>query len=258
MILRNRHRPEIGAIHKTHQRELLTLQEVLDDNLRTGVAETMIDENVFKSGDGGFLIHGNGHALASGQTISLDHNRSAMFTHISGGTLQIVERLILCGRNVVTFHQLLGEILGTLDLRGGLARTKRLDASSREIVDDALDKRHFRTDEHPVVAVVLHEINQRGMIGRVDLRGADAVKLHAWIARSHRDFADAAAAHKCMGDGMLACTGTNDQNLHVSSCCVPFGKILCSGKSSEIKGGWPLWLTPVYVFTAVRRRYRSS
>ena len=60
-----------------------------------------------------------------------------MFTHISGGTLQIVERLILCGRNVVTFHQLLGEILGTLDLRGGLARTKRLDASSREIVDDA-------------------------------------------------------------------------------------------------------------------------
>ena len=75
------------------------------------------------------------------------------------------------------------------------------------------------------------------MIGRVELRGADAVKLHAWIARSHCDFADAAAAHKCMGDGMLACTGTDDQNLHVSSCCVPFGKILCSGKSLEIKGG---------------------
>ena len=158
----------------------------------------------------------------------------------------------------MTFHQLLGKILGTLNLSGCLARTERLDAGSREIVDNALDQRHFRTDEHPVVAVVLYEINQCGMVGRVDLRGADAVKFHTRIARSHRDFADAAATHKRMSDGMLACAGTNDQNLHVSSCYVPFGKILCSGKSLEIKGGGRYGSPPIYVFTAVRRRYWSS
>ena len=35
------------------------------------------------------------------------------------------------------------------------------------------------------------------MIGRADLRDADAVKLHTWIARSHCDLADAARAAYC-------------------------------------------------------------
>ena len=182
MILRNRHRPEIGAVHKAHQREFLTLKEILDNHLRAGVAEAVVHENVLQSGDGGLLIHRHGHALACGQAIGLDDDRRAMLAHISGGTLQIVERLVLRGRNVVTFHKLLGEVLGTLDLRGGLVRAERLDAGGSEIVDDAFDKRHFRSDEHPIVTIVLHEIDERRMIGRVELRGADAVKLHARIA----------------------------------------------------------------------------
>ena len=241
MILRNRHRPEIGAVHKAHQREFLTLKEILDNHLRAGVAEAVVHENVLQSGDGGLLIHRHGHALACGQAIGLDDDRRAMLAHISGGTLQIVERLVLRGRNVVTFHKLLGEVLGTLDLRGGLVRAERLDAGGREIVDDAFDKRHFRSDEHPVVTIVLHEIDERRMIGRVELRGADAVKLHARIAWGHSDLADVAATHERVGDGMFTRTGTNDQNLHISSCCIPYGE---ECQSQEIISGVPVRLPP--------------
>ena len=71
MILRNRHRPEIGAVHKAHQREFLTLKEILDNHLRAGVAEAVVHENVLQSGDGGLLIYRHGHALACGQAIGL-------------------------------------------------------------------------------------------------------------------------------------------------------------------------------------------
>ena len=62
------------------------------------------------------------------------------------------------------------------------------------------------------------------MVGRVELRGANAVKLHTRIAWSHGDLADAATAHERVGDGVFACTGTNDQNLHFSSCKSLMGK----------------------------------
>lgn len=106
--------------------------------------------------------------------------------------------------------------------------------AGREIVDDAFDKRHFRSDEHPIVTIVLHEIDERRMIGRVELRGADAVKLHARIAWGHSDLADAAATHERVGDGMFTRTGTNDQNLHISSCCIPYGE---ECQSQEIISG---------------------
>ena len=221
VILRNRHRPEVGAVHEAHQREFLSFEEVFDNHFGTGVTETVIDENIFQSGNGGFLIHRNGHAFARSQTVSLDHDRGTMFAHVGCGTVQVVEGLILCGRNVVTFHKLLGEILGALDLGGGLIRAERLDAGCGEIVDDAFDQRHFRTDEYPVVVVVLHEFDQRGMVGRIELRSADAVQFHARIARGHGDLADTAATHQRVRDGVLARAGTDNQNLHISSYHCP-------------------------------------
>lgn len=79
------------------------------------------------------------------------------------------------------------------------------------------------------------------MIGRVELRGADAVKLHARIAWGHSDLADAAATHERVGDGMFTRTGTNDQNLHISSCCIPYGE---ECQSQEIISGVPVRLPP--------------
>ena len=48
VILGDGHRPEIGAVDKAHQGEFPAVQEVLDNDLGTGGAEAMVDEDVFE------------------------------------------------------------------------------------------------------------------------------------------------------------------------------------------------------------------
>ena len=134
------------------------------------------------------------------------------------GRGELVEGAVGGRRNAVAFHELLGEVLRTLDLRGGLARTEGLDAGFGEGVDDAVDERDLGADEDPVVIVVAHEIDERGLVRRRELQCADAVlELHARIAGGDGDLFDAAAAQQRVGDRVLARAGTDDQNLHVSS-----------------------------------------
>ncbi len=68
--------------HKAHERELLAVEEVLDDHLRAGRAEAVVHEDVVERGNRGVLIHRHGLALARGQAIGLDYDRRAMFLHI--------------------------------------------------------------------------------------------------------------------------------------------------------------------------------
>ena len=214
VVLGDRHRPEVGAVHEAHQRELLTLQEVLDHHLGAGRTETVIDEDVLQRVQRGGLVHRHRHALARRQAVRLDHNRRAMLAHVRLCRFELVEGAVLGGGDVVTRHQTLGEVLGALDLRGGLGRAERLDAGFLEIVDDALDQRHLGADEHPVVFVVLDEVDHRRVVRRVDPLGADAVELHARIAGGHSHLVDAAATQQRVGDGMFTGTRTDNQNLH--------------------------------------------
>ena len=211
VILGDRHRPEIGAVDEAHQGEFLTFQEVFDDDLGAGGAETMVDEDVFERTLSGVFVHGHGHALASGQTISLDDDRCAMLVHVSLSHVQVAERLIFGGRNVVTVHELLGEILGTLDLGGGLGRAERLDSGGGEVVHNAFDQRNLRAHEHPVVAIVLDEVDERGVVRLAQLCGADAVLEHARVAGGHGDLVDARRLEQCVGDGVLTRTGADNQ-----------------------------------------------
>ena len=57
--------------------------------LGAGGAETMVDEDVFERTLSGVFVHGHGHALASGQTISLDDDRCAMLVHVSLSHVQV-------------------------------------------------------------------------------------------------------------------------------------------------------------------------
>ena len=116
MVLRDRHGPEFGAVHEAHERELLSLQVILNHHTGAGGAETVVHENVVQRIQGRFDVHRHRDALAGGQTIGLDHDRRTMLVHIVGGAPKIVEGAV-CGRgNVVAFHQTLGEILRALDL----------------------------------------------------------------------------------------------------------------------------------------------
>ncbi len=191
----------------------MTFEEVFDDDFRAGRAETMIDEDVIQGVDGGFDIHGDGDALARGEAVGLDDDRRAVLLDVGLGRFEFLEGAVLGGGDVVACHELLGEVLGAFDLGGGLVRAERLDAGGFEIVDDAFDQRHFRSDEHPVVLVAAHEFDERGVVRQAALRGADAIELHAGIAGGDGHLVDAAAAHERVGDGVLTRAGTDDQNL---------------------------------------------
>ena len=178
----------------------------------------MVDEDVVERGDGRVLVHRDGHALAGGEPVRLDDDRRAMLMHIVDRRHELVECPVRGRRNVVARHELLREVLRPLDLRGGLARAERLDARFGERVDDAVDERHLGADEHPVIVVVAHKIDERGLIRRRELQCADALaEFHARVAGRDRDLFDAAAAQQRVGDRMFARAGTDDQNLHVSS-----------------------------------------
>ena len=211
VILGDRHRPEIGAVDKAHQGEFLAVQEVLDNDLGTGGAEAMVDEDVFECALGGVLVHGHGHALACRQTVGLDDNRGTVLVYVVLRHLEIAEGLVLGGRDVVSVHELLGEVLGAFNLGGGLGRAERLDAGGGEIVHDAFDQRDFRAYEHPVITIVLHEFDKCGVIRLAQLRGVDAVLEHARVAGSHGDFVDARCLEQRVGNGVLARAGADNQ-----------------------------------------------
>ena len=211
VILRDRHRPEIGAVDETHQGELLTFQEILDDDLGAGGAEAVVDEDVLERALGGVLVHGYGHALAGSQTVGLDDDRGAMLVHVRLRHLQVDEGLVVGGRDVMTLHELLGEVLGAFNLGGGLGGAERLDARGGEIVHDAFDQRDFRAYEYPVIAIILHEFDKCGVVRLAQLRGMDAVLEHARVAGSHGDLIDARRFEQRVGNGVLTRTGADNQ-----------------------------------------------
>ena len=147
VILGDGHRPEIGAADKAHQGEFLAVQEVLDNDLGTGGAEAMVDEDVFECALGGVLVHGHGHALACRQTVGLDDNRGTVLVYVVLRHLEIAEGLVLGGRDVVSVHELLGEVLEPSIWAAALDGPNVFDAGGGEIVHDAFDQRDFRAYE---------------------------------------------------------------------------------------------------------------
>ena len=154
----------------------------------------MSHENILQCLDSFILIHGDGHAFACGQPVRFDDDRRTVFENIELRIVEIVKCAVCGGGDVVTFHELFGEILRSLDLRRRLIRSERLDARVLEIVDDTFDQWDFRADEHPIVSVVLHEIDESGMIGGTQPRGVNTVAFHTRITWRHGHFVNAFAA----------------------------------------------------------------
>ena len=183
----------------------MAFEVILDNDLCAGGTEAVVHENILERLESGVQIHSDRHALACGEPVGLDHDRGAVVAHICLGCGEFVKGAVFRGRDAVTLHELLGEILGSFDLGGRLVWTERLDTVRFEIVDNALDQRHFRADEHPIDLIVLDEVDEGGVIGRVKLRGVDAVEPHARISRGDGHFAHAVPAQQRVRDCMFAC-----------------------------------------------------
>ncbi len=89
VVLGDGHGPEFGAADEAHEGEFLAFEEIFDNDLGAGLAEAVVDEDVVESGDGGVDVHGDGDALAGGESVGLDDDRGAVFAHVGAASSRL-------------------------------------------------------------------------------------------------------------------------------------------------------------------------
>ena len=144
MILTGGQRQGVAAIRHDDETGFLAIEKIFDDHTRTGSAHLVADQH-HVDGVVCFLeISGNHHALAGGETVGLDDDRRTAFFNILMRGLRPGERLMRGGRDLVARHELLGEILGTLQLCGSTSGAEYFETGSGEIINDTSGQRRFR------------------------------------------------------------------------------------------------------------------
>ena len=163
VVLCHRHRIDILALHKAHQRELRACQEVLHNH--TALAEAIIEQHITQSLTS--LIHrlGNNHALTCCQAVIFQHCRQWSSLDIGYRLVVVVERLISCGWDVVLRHQLLGKLLRRLDASSRLSMTEDCKTLLAKLVGNTYCQSRLRTYYGQVDSILLGKCLQALDIG---------------------------------------------------------------------------------------------
>ncbi len=101
--------------------------------------------------------HRHHHALARGEPVRLDDDRRVALVDVGMRLGRIRERTVVRGRNAVTRHERLGEILGALELRRRACRAEDLEPRHAEPVDDTFGEGRFGADDGQSDALALCE-----------------------------------------------------------------------------------------------------
>jgi hypothetical protein len=110
--------------------------------------------------------HRHDDALARGQAVGLHHDRRADVAHVLQRQRDIVEHLVVGGRDAVPREEILGEGLAALELRGGARRPEDALPRGAKHVNDAADQRALRPDHGQRDLLVERELQQPCDIGR--------------------------------------------------------------------------------------------
>ena len=173
----------------------------------------MIDEDGIQGLHGLVKVGGHRHALAGCQPISLDDYRRPVRAHIGLGCLHVVEDLIVGGRDPMPAHQILGKALGSFDAGRSLGRTKGGDAGNLQVVYQPSGQRGFGSDEDPVDPQLVYSSDQLFRLRGIHLQQADAVRLHAGVARGAPDMIHSWPGQQGGGDNVLPGSRPDDQYL---------------------------------------------
>ena len=207
-------RHDVLPVRHDDEARFLALQEFLDDDLISGIAETP-RQHLLCRGVGLVQCLGDHHALARRQTAGLDDD---------GGPLGAQPRRIVVGaregpvrrrRHRVSLQELLGECLGTLEPRGLPGRSKAREPCCLERIDDAGYQRRFRADDGQPHRLSACQIDHPG-----DVCGRDRYVAHprlgggTGVTRRDDDLADAGGSGAAPGQRMLAAASADDQHFH--------------------------------------------
>ena len=153
VVLRGAELQHARAIDQGEQARFFAEQAVLEQDGRAGLAERAAERGIERRQR---LVDAarDGHALAGGEPVRLDHHRRAVRAHVGPGRVGLRSREgpERRGRNAVAGAEFLGERLGAFEAGGGGARAECRDTSRLQPVDEAEHQRQLRPWHHQVDA----------------------------------------------------------------------------------------------------------
>ena len=167
VVLRRGKRQRRHAVDQREEACLLAAQELLDHHLRARRAEGAGEAGV----DGGFGFGhrlGDGHTLAGGKPVGLDHDGERLSRHIILCGARIGEAGIGGSRNAGPRAEILGEALGAFEPGRFLRWPEHLDPLPLEIVGEAGNERRLGADDHEADLSVPAEVGDARVIADIE------------------------------------------------------------------------------------------
>ena len=193
------------AVRESQKRALRTLEHLLDHDEGARVAER--GEALVDAVEG--LLGGlrNDDALAGSEAIGLDDDGAADLAHVLRTSGLVRERLVPGRGDAGSLHDVLGELLRALHLRGLAAGPEDGNALRTHGIGHAGDERCLGTYHHEADAILAGEACDRRRVVLVHVRLLGEL-VHAAVARRHEQPTGARGLGELDQHGVLAPAGT--------------------------------------------------
>ena len=213
VVLRRNERQRTGAIGDREEGELLTLHELLDQDLGARLAERVLLQHRI---DGPIRLgerRADDHPLSGSQARGLDDYRSAELTRraLGVGGRRVCHRA--GRRHARPQHELLGERLGGLDLGGLRVGTENDELRGAKRIYDPGGEGRLGTHDREVDPFLARQLHQRHDIGRGD-RYAASERGDPRISRGRQQLEIGVVAVQLPGEGVLTAAAADEQYPH--------------------------------------------
>ena len=190
VVLAGGQREHVLAVGQHDEAGFFALQKLFDHDARAAFVVLHAELVVLQHPVDGFVglgqRHGHDHALARCQAIGLDHDGRADLVDVGMRRRRVGEGDVERRRDAVALHEVLGEGLGALELRGRLGRAEDAQAARAEFVDHPGRQRSLGADHGERDLLGLREVGQRLHVGHRHVDQA-VVERGAAVAGSHVD-----------------------------------------------------------------------
>ncbi len=201
MILGRGEQHEARAVAQGHHRDLAADETLLDDHAAASVAEGAVDQHGAHRSFRLVVRGGHDHALARAKAVGLDHHVARLRVDEGVGRGHVGKTTIGRRGDSGPPHQILGELLATLDFRGRARRTEAAQTRRHAGVAQPSHERHLGTAHHEID---LLRLGQRDQLR--DRLGPDVDHGHAarsQTAAERRDTRIAGRREQAIAEGAL-------------------------------------------------------
>ena len=206
VVLGGGERQHAVAVAEQEEGDLLPVQEFFDQHAAVlKPVDGMVDR--------GRTVHGDEHALAGGEAVGLHHVGRPELVECGRGFGERPGAFGASGGHARGIHDAFGEGFAAFEGGCGPVRTEYRDAPGAQRIGDPGDERRLRPHHDELDAVEVRVVRDLLGVGRVE-RNHRHIPGDAGIAWRRHDVVARLLAEQRGDDGVLAGTGTEDQNLH--------------------------------------------